>query len=70
MTKRSPLLLTVLLFGYAFLYGPILSLMVYSFTESRLVTVLRGGAGFSIRWCCVLMRRGLQLQQAQIKEEQ
>ncbi|MCP8689772.1 ABC transporter permease subunit [Marinobacterium sedimentorum] len=47
MTKRSPLLLTVLLFGYAFLYGPILSLIVYSFNESRLVTVW---GGFSTKW--------------------
>ncbi|NVK40026.1 MAG: ABC transporter permease subunit [Oceanospirillaceae bacterium] len=47
MLKRSPLLMTVLLFGYAFLYGPILSLMVYSFNESRLVTVW---GGFSTKW--------------------
>ncbi|GGO83213.1 putrescine ABC transporter permease PotI [Marinobacterium nitratireducens] len=47
MTRRSPLLLSVLLFGYAFLYGPIISLMVYSFNESRLVTVW---GGFSTKW--------------------
>ena len=33
--KRSRLLLTWLLFGYAFLYIPILSLVVYSFNESK-----------------------------------
>ena len=34
-------------FGYAFLYTPIVSLIVYSFNESRLVTVW---AGFSTKW--------------------
>jgi putrescine transport system permease protein len=42
-----PVLMTVLVFGYAFLYGPILSLMVYSFNENRLVTVW---SGFSTKW--------------------
>jgi putrescine transport system permease protein len=37
----------VLLLGFAFLYAPILSLIVYSFNESRLVTVW---AGFSTKW--------------------
>lgn len=37
----------VLLLGFAFLYAPILSLVVYSFNESRLVTVW---SGFSTRW--------------------
>lgn len=41
------LLFSVLAFGYAFLYGPILSLMIYSFNESRLVTVW---SGFSTKW--------------------
>ncbi|MFC6669334.1 hypothetical protein [Marinobacterium aestuariivivens] len=49
MLRRSPLLLTALIFGYAFLYGPIISLMVYSFNKSRLVTVLLGKAGFSTK---------------------
>lgn len=44
---RSSLLFTVLAFGYAFLYVPIFSLIVYSFNESRLVTVW---AGFSTKW--------------------
>lgn len=47
MKRRFPLLLTILIFGYAFLYGPILSLIVYSFNESRLVTVW---GGFSTKW--------------------
>jgi putrescine transport system permease protein len=41
-------LLTILaVAGFAFLYLPILSLVVYSFNESRLVTVW---TGFSTRW--------------------
>jgi putrescine transport system permease protein len=42
----------VLLLGFAFLYGPILSLIVYSFNESRLVTVW---AGFSTKWYAELV---------------
>jgi putrescine transport system permease protein len=46
--KRLPLGLFVALgFGYAFLYGPIVWLIAYSFNASRLVTVW---AGFSTRW--------------------
>ena len=37
----------VLILGFGFLYIPIISLIVYSFNESRLVTVW---AGFSTKW--------------------
>ena len=47
MIRRSPFLFSALVLGYAFLYGPIISLIVYSFNESRLVTVW---AGFSTKW--------------------
>lgn len=53
MRSRFPLLLTILLFGYAFLYLPILSLIVYSFNESRLVTVW---GGFSTKWYAELLQ--------------
>jgi len=49
--KRSPLLVLLLVLGFAFLYIPILSVIVYSFNESRLVTVW---GGFSTRWYGVL----------------
>ncbi|SDZ79341.1 ABC transporter permease [Rubrimonas cliftonensis] len=39
--------LAALLLGFAFLYAPILILIVYSFNESQLVTVW---AGFSTKW--------------------
>ena len=53
MKPRMTLLITILLFGYAFLYGPIISLIVYSFNESRLVTVW---GGFSTKWYGELMQ--------------
>jgi putrescine transport system permease protein len=45
--RRPFFLFTALAFGYAFLYVPIASLIVYSFNASRLVTVW---GGFSTRW--------------------
>jgi putrescine transport system permease protein len=45
--NTSTFRLSVLVFGFAFLYVPILSLIVYSFNKSRLVTVW---AGFSTMW--------------------
>ncbi len=47
MRQRHTLLLSVVAFGYAFLYVPIISVMVYSFNDSRLVTLW---GGFSLRW--------------------
>lgn len=46
-TQRSIWLMSALAFGFAFLYIPILSLIVYSFNASKLVTVW---AGFSTKW--------------------
>ena len=43
----SPMLKTMLVLGFVFLYAPILSLIVYSFNASKLVTVW---AGFSLKW--------------------
>lgn len=39
--------------GFAFLYGPILSLVVYSFNDNKLVTVW---SKFSVKWYGVLMQ--------------
>jgi putrescine transport system permease protein len=50
--RRWPLY-TVLAFGYAFLYVPVLLLIIYSFNESRLVTVW---SGFSTKWYAELLR--------------
>ena len=46
-TRMSPFLRTMLVVGFVFLYAPILSLIVYSFNESKLVTVW---SGFSLKW--------------------
>lgn len=51
--KRSPTFLySTLCFGYAFLYIPILVLMIYSFNDARLATVW---GGFSTRWYSALL---------------
>jgi putrescine transport system permease protein len=51
----------VLAFGYAFLYLPIALVIVYSFNESRLVTVW---AGFSTRWWIELFHNEAMLDAA------
>ena len=52
MRRRPVFLITVLGFGFAFFYIPILSMMVYSFNASRLATVW---GGFSTKWYVSLM---------------
>ena len=45
--KKPPGLLIVLIFGYAFLYIPIFSVVAYSFNDSALAS---HWGGFSLRW--------------------
>ncbi|MFZ1471244.1 MAG: ABC transporter permease subunit [Paracoccaceae bacterium] len=47
MRRRPIFLISMLCFGFAFFYIPILSMIVYSFNESRLATVW---GGFSTKW--------------------
>ena len=47
MNRRPWVLYTAMAFGYAFLYIPIVSVIVFSFNKSRLVTVW---GGFSTEW--------------------
>ena len=54
-------LFSLLAFGYAFLYIPIISLMVYSFNDSQLVTVW---GGFSTRWYSELFKDDLIIDAA------
>ena len=49
--RRTFFLLTMLVLGFAFLYIPILSVIAYSFNDSKLVTVW---GGFSTKWYGVL----------------
>lgn len=59
--KRFNFLLSSLVFGYAFLYIPIISLVVFSFNESKLVTVW---GGFSTKWYGELFRNELMIDAA------
>jgi len=52
---------TCLVFGYAFLYVPIILLMIYSFNESRLVTIW---GGFSTKWYGTLLENQQMLDAA------
>ncbi|MEX0734421.1 MAG: ABC transporter permease subunit [Steroidobacteraceae bacterium] len=51
--QRSAFVTTMLVAGFLFLYVPILLMIVYSFNESRLVTVW---GGFSTQWYAALFR--------------
>jgi putrescine transport system permease protein len=61
MTGRARFAFTALAFGYAFLYLPILLVMIYSFNESRLVTVW---SGFSLKWWQALLNNDAMLSAA------
>lgn len=47
MSRRPTFLISMLCFGFAFLYVPILSMIMFSFNNARLVTVW---GGFSVKW--------------------
>jgi putrescine transport system permease protein len=51
--SRSRFILSILSFGYAFLYIPLISVVFYSFNASSLATVW---GGFSTRWYGELLR--------------
>lgn len=53
MKRHSRFVLSVLAFGYAFLYVPLLSVVVYSFNDSPVATVW---GGFSFRWYAELLQ--------------
>lgn len=53
MRRFSPFNLASIVLGFAFLYLPIVLLIIYSFNESRLVTVW---GGFSTKWYVELFR--------------
>lgn len=52
MKRHGNALLTIAVFGYAFLYIPLISVIFYSFNDSRLVTLW---GGFSLRWYQALL---------------
>ncbi len=53
MKRKSRFLAIFGVLGFVFLYAPILSLVIFSFNESRLVTVW---GGFSTKWYGELFR--------------
>ena len=61
MRRFSAFNLVSLVFGFAFLYLPILLLVLFSFNESRLVTVW---GGFSTRWYSALLQNQAMLDAA------
>jgi putrescine transport system permease protein len=63
MNRGNWFLPTALVLGLVFLYGPILSVVVYSFNESTLVTVW---SRFSTKWYDALFRDQLILNAAEL----
>ena len=59
--KLSWFLKLMLVFGFAFLYLPLVILVVYSLNESRLVTIW---GGFSTKWYAELLQNGVILEAA------
>jgi putrescine transport system permease protein len=53
MNRQSRFIASILAFGYAFLYVPLVLVVVYSFNDSRIATVW---GGFSVRWYGELFR--------------
>lgn len=53
--RRSFFVLTAMAFGFAFLYIPILSMVVYSFNNSKLVTVWDAASSPTIKWYVALL---------------
>ena len=61
MIGRARFAFTMLGFGYAFLYLPLALVMIYSFNESRMVTVW---GGFSTKWWSALFANEAMLRAA------
>ena len=66
MNRRPTFLLSVLCFGFAFLYVPILSMIVFSFNNSRLATIW---GGFSTKWYGKLLENDAILAAAKLSIE-
>lgn len=63
MNQRRFFVPTAMVLGFVFLYAPIVSLIVFSFNKSKLVTVW---AGFSTQWYGALLQNDQILQAAWI----
>jgi putrescine transport system permease protein len=65
-SRQSRFVLTMLVFGFAFLYVPILLMVVYSFNASRLVTVWDAAHSPTLRWYGELFRNDQVLNAARL----
>lgn len=61
MNQRSPFILSILVFGYAFLYAPIICVIFFSFNSSPLISVWQG---FSLKWYIALFSNHQLLEAA------
>ncbi|MCX7299446.1 MAG: ABC transporter permease subunit [Rhodobacterales bacterium] len=61
MNRRPLFLIGMLCFGFAFFYIPILSMILFSFNDSRLATVW---GGFSTKWYAELFRNDKVIEAA------
>jgi putrescine transport system permease protein len=64
--RRSLFVLSLLVFGFAFLYLPILSMILYSFNASRLVTVWDSVNSPTIAWYVELFHNEQILESARL----
>lgn len=64
--RRSVFVLSMLVFGFAFLYLPILSMILYSFNASRLVTVWDSVNSPTIAWYVELFHNDQVLDAARL----
>ncbi len=64
--RRSVFIVTCIAFGYAFLYIPIMSMAVFSFNASRLVTVWDAADSPTLKWYFALLHDDEMLRAAWI----
>jgi putrescine transport system permease protein len=64
--RRSLFVLMALAFGFAFLYLPILAMIIYSFNASRLVTVWDSANSPTLMWYAELFRNAPVLESARL----
>jgi putrescine transport system permease protein len=64
--RRSFFVLTMMAFGFAFLYIPMLSMVFYSFNNSRLVTVWDSANSPTVKWYVALFSNDIVLNAAKL----
>lgn len=69
MKRLSPFVLAMLVLGFAFLYLPILAMIVYSFNASRLVTVWDAANSPTLKWYGELFANDQVLDAARLSLE-